>query len=84
MEKDADTLQPIMARYLEQLTEVLALNNDNLDEMTKIVSILISDYTILSNTCTRVNEQKTYLTNMMAKKTDIANALAVAIRERKQ
>lgn len=83
MEKDADTLKPVMARYLEQLMSVLETYHDDIEELKKVSVQLSKDYAIIQETYTRVNEETAQLTSLKASKDMAANALTVGIRERK-
>ena len=84
IEKDAITIKPLMAKYLEHLTDVLTENVDDVDELRRVYTVVQADRTIMQALETKINEQLQYLTNLNAKKGEIADAISTAIRTRKE
>jgi hypothetical protein len=84
IEKDANMTKPLMASYLETLNGVIDFNQEDLDELRKIYAKVSGDRTVIQNIEAMLSEQITHLTNLVAKKGQIADTLAKAIRERKE
>lgn len=83
MEKDADSLKPLVANYLDLLTDVMKDNADDLDELRRIYARVQKDRVVLSNIESKINEEISYLSSLNGKRAEIFDALAVATRERK-
>lgn len=83
-EKDAITIKPFMAKYLEHLTAALAENVEDVDELRKIQAVVEADRGCLATVREKINEQIQYLANLNAKKGEIADVISTAIRTRKE
>ena len=84
MEKDAATLKPVMAAYLESLTGAIETNGDDLDELRLIHQKLQQDRSVLTNVEAKLMEQINFSQSLKTKNGEIMDALAVAIRLRKE
>lgn len=83
MEKDAATLKPVMASYLETLTGAIETNGDDLDELRLIHQKLQMDRAVLMAIEGKLAEQINFTQSLSTKNGEIMTALAEAIRIRK-
>jgi hypothetical protein len=83
MVHDADTLKPIMASYLEQLSRILEQNTDDINELARVYTKINADRLNLIALETKISEQIGYVRNALMRRNEIKAILDKSITYRK-